>query len=64
LHLLTFYKLAFGRPTNRTNPVFGQLLKGCSCWYVVLGVSEFWVVYVAADAAFPLVHFSILSMSR
>jgi hypothetical protein len=60
LPLLPFYKLAFRGSTNRASPVFRQLLEGCSCWHVVFWVSNFWVVHVAADAAFPFVHFFIL----
>jgi hypothetical protein len=58
--LLVLYKLAFWGSANWTTPVFRQLLEGCSRWHVVFWVSDFWVVYVAADAAFPLFHFLIL----
>lgn len=59
---MPFHKLAFWRSANRTNPVIGQLLKGSLRRYVVFWVSKFWVVYVAADGAFPLVHFNPLDV--
>ena len=60
--MLPFYKLPFWRSTHRASPVLGQLLKGSLRRYVVFWVSKFWVVYVAADAAFPLVHFNPLDV--
>jgi hypothetical protein len=62
LFLLPFCELAFWCSANWASPVFRQLLESCSCWYVVFWVSFFWVVYVTADGAFPLVHFSFLAV--
>ena len=57
LFWLPFHKLAFCCSAHGASPIVRQLFKGCLGRYFVFWVSEFWVVYVAADCAFPLVHF-------
>src|SRR4030043_82231 len=59
--LLHLFKIALGRPADRTNPIIGQFLERCSRGYFRIGVAEGGVVNIAADGTFILRHFDTSS---